>query len=107
MTDAEIEELETELRLHKEERLRLRGIETRLTLELNKARELLREAWTQLAAGAQPYSDESMDERVKLLKQMSDIMQPPKRVQAKCYCGKDSVYYGFCSECSKKLVCHD
>lgn len=43
MTKAEIEELEADLRLHKQERLRLRGIETRLTDELKEARAMLRD----------------------------------------------------------------
>jgi hypothetical protein len=41
MTEAEIAELEAELRLHKEERLRLRALEMRLSRELNEAKSLL------------------------------------------------------------------
>ena len=44
MTDAEIEELEAELRLHKEERLRLRALEMRLSRELEVTKAKLSEA---------------------------------------------------------------
>jgi len=44
MTAAEIAELEAELRLHKEERLRLRALEMRLSRELAEAKEKLSEA---------------------------------------------------------------
>jgi len=44
MTDAEIAEMEAELRLHKEERLRLRALEMRLSRELAEAKALLKDA---------------------------------------------------------------
>ncbi len=44
MTDAEIAEMEAELRLHKEERLRLRALEMRLSRELEATRSKLSEA---------------------------------------------------------------
>jgi|LakMenEpi03Aug12_release.lakeMendotaPanAssembly.Ray.scaffolds.fasta_scaffold1355311_2 hypothetical protein len=44
MTDAEIAELEAELRLHKEERLRLRALEMRLSRELETTKAKLSEA---------------------------------------------------------------
>ncbi len=46
MTDTEIAELEAELRLHKEERLRLRALEMRLSRELDEARTLLADIQT-------------------------------------------------------------
>jgi len=74
MTDAEIAEMEAELRAHKEERLRLRALEMRLSRELAEAKTLLREAFTLLAAQVQPYSDETLAERVRFLKQMQDAL---------------------------------
>lgn len=53
MTDTEIAELEAELRLHKEERLRLRALEMRLSRELAEAKALL--------AGARAVTQDSLD----------------------------------------------
>ena len=44
MTDTEIAEMEAELRLHKEERLRLRALEMRLSRELETTKAKLSEA---------------------------------------------------------------
>lgn len=109
MNKAEIEQfeqLEADLRLHKEDRLRLRKIELRLTRELEEARALLREVWTILAAGSHPYDDESLNERVALLKHISKVVGPTKVAPKKCFCGQDAVYYGMCRKCADKVTCH-
>lgn len=57
MTDAEIAEMEAELRLHKEDRLRLRALEMRLSRELEATKAKLSEA-LDFAEEGWAYADE-------------------------------------------------